>query len=142
MGGVDPSVEEVVVAVWQALNRQEEVYSLLVVPLRSGLLAERDVSNMEAGVLGLFEPGRPWGSLDVWCWPVPGVLRFNNVHLAVNLESHDGVASMGTSSVHDDWVKTVESHDSEIVSRLDGGWVDLDFGGSPSLHVWPCLGLL
>ena len=74
MGGVNPPIKEVVVAIWKALHRQEEVYSFLVVPFGSGFLAERDVSNMETCILRLFDPLGPWSSLDVGSWPVPSIL--------------------------------------------------------------------
>lgn len=74
---------------------------------------------MEVSLLGLSDPVSPFGSLKTVSGPIPGILRLNDVELAIEAKSHDIVSNVGSGSVHDHGVKTVKSHDSEEVTRLN-----------------------
>jgi len=53
---VDPSVQEVVVTVWQTGSLVEEVHSFLVVEVSADVLSQWQVRDVETGVLSLLDP--------------------------------------------------------------------------------------
>ena len=117
--GVDPGVQEVVVAVWEALSLPEELTSCCFVELGSLFIREWHVDHVEITVLSISNPFGEFVSLDAVDWPVPSVLGFDDIETIVKSEGHDTVPGMGSGSIHDHWIKTIKSHDSEIVTRLN-----------------------
>jgi len=82
---------------------------------------------MEVAFFGPCHPLFEWGSLNSVNWPVPSILTLNNVELSVESMGHDSMTGVRSSSIHDQWVKTIESHDSEVVSRFDLRVINLNF---------------
>lgn len=39
------------------------------------------------------------------------------------------MSTMGTSSVHNEWVKPIKSHNQEVITWLDEFWVDVNLVG-------------
>ena len=105
---------------------EEEVIGSLLVELSGRLGAQTVMSDMEGGLLSLLDPVGPEGSLKTVSWPVPGILGLNNVKFAFEAKGDGVVTDSGTSSVHDHRVKTIESQNTEEVTRLDSIWVNLD----------------
>jgi len=150
--GVDPSVQEVVVTVWKAFMGLEPLSGGFNVELGSGSFAKWQPNDIEASILSLLDPGLERSSLDSSSWPIPSVLRLDNVEFVVEPHSHGAVGANGASSPHDHWVKTVESHDEEEVSGFDEALINIHCVGSSlwdsdthasldelkvgSLHVW------
>lgn len=118
---VDPSEEEVVVSIWESFVRFEPGGGISLVELLGGIVTEWEPSDVEASFIGLLEPGLDWCSLDTSGWPVPCVLRFNDVEgfaaiLLVEPHGHDAMSSMTASSPHDHWVKSIWAHDQEEIT--------------------------
>lgn len=51
--------------------------------------------------------------------PVPPVLTLDNAHYSVDLQHHSRVAGVGSGSVLDDLVYSVESGDGQEISGFD-----------------------
>jgi len=104
------------VTVRQALSLEEEVVGLLLVELGTSLVAETMVGDVEVGIFSLLEPVGPLCALKTVSWPIPGVLGLNNIELAIKAESHHVVSNSRASTIHDHWVQTIKSHNSEEVT--------------------------
>lgn len=61
---VDPAVQEVMVAVWEALCLEEEVVCCFLVELSALFSGKRQPCDMEIRVFSLFDPVGPLGPLD------------------------------------------------------------------------------
>ena len=81
---------------------------------------------MESCISCPFNPLFVWVKLNTSSWPVPTRLRLTDIDFSFNSESHSGVSDQASTSVADDWVKTVESGDSKEVSGLDKGLIELN----------------
>jgi len=132
---VDPAVQEVVVTVWETLSLPEEFLGSSLVELCTSISIQRQVRDMEVGILSPLDPLSPRSSLEVNLRPVPSVLTLNDVELAIKAKSHGRVTSMATSTPHNNRVKTIKSHDSKEVTRLDSVWVNLNLFDSSGLKV-------
>ena len=124
--GIDPTVKEVVVTIRESDGVIEEVIGGLLVELGTRLFAQTMPGDMEVSILGPLDPVFPLSSLETMSWPVPGILGFDDVELTIEAEGHGVVTNLGAGTVHDHWVQTIESHDTEEVTRLDKIWVDID----------------
>jgi len=124
-----------VVAVRKTLSLIKEVHSLFVVEIGTDFFTEGQMSNVEACVLSLLDPVSPDGALQVMSGPVPSILRFNNVELAIEAQSHYVMATVSTGTVHDNLVETIESHNAKQVTILNEGRIVVNFGGGTLLQV-------
>lgn len=91
-----------------------KTFSLVEKFLRSGfvefsahLITEGHPSHVEVSILGILDPVSPLSLLKAVGRPVPSVLGFDNVELTVKPHSHDRMARVRTSSIHDDLVETI-----------------------------------
>ena len=82
--------------------------------------------HMEVSMLSVLDPVLPEGSLESVGWPVPSILRLNNVEASVESESHNVVTDTGSSSVHDHRVKTIKTHHRKKVTGLDKVLIDIN----------------
>ena len=71
---------------------------------------------MEASIFSLLDPISPKSALKTGSWPVPGILRLDDVELTVESKSHGRVANVGASTIHDDWIEAIKSHDGDEVT--------------------------
>ena len=126
VSGVNPTVEEVVVAVGKALSFIEEVVGFLLIEFGAGIVVKAVPSDMEVSVLGVLNPVSPLGALETVSGPVPSILRLDNVKLTIEAEGHDVVTNARASAVHDHWVETVKAHDSEEVTGLNEIRIDIN----------------
>ena len=60
----------------------------------------------------------------------------------VDAQRRRGMSRVRASSVHDDWVEAVKTEDCEVVSRLDGVWVNSNLLCLSFFHVSPHSSLL
>jgi len=104
------------VSIWEALCFAEEFKGSCRVVFGSHLVTQRHVNYIEVTVLSILNPLREKGSLNSVSRPVPGILTLNNVKFSINSLGHNGMSRMRSSAVHDHWVKTIESQNSQIVT--------------------------
>lgn len=116
LGSVDPTVQEVVVTIRKTLGFEKEILSFFFIELGSCLSAETVVCDVEVSVICILQPVSPFGSLETVGWPIPGVLRLDDIEFAIKAEGHDVMADLGSSSIHDDLVKAVKAHNTEEVT--------------------------
>ena len=90
--GVDPSEEEVVVAVWETYSLVEEFLCSCLVELMPLGVAEGHPGDVEVGILSLEDPVFPLGALEAVSGPVPGILRLADVKFAVESERNHRVS--------------------------------------------------
>lgn len=92
------------------------------------------------------------GTLNTCSWPVPSILRLNDVEFSVETESLNAVSTMGACAVHDHRVETIKTHNQEKVTTLNViswyvylvNWSLLNFDAHASLneidvgffHIW------
>jgi len=89
---------------------------------------------VEVSIFGLLNPVSPLGLLETVGRPVPGILGFNDIKLTIETQGHDRVSGVRASSVHDDLVETVKTHDGNIVARLDQRRIDVHLLYSTGFH--------
>jgi len=116
-----------VITIWATFSLLEEFNCFLFVELGSDFRLQRQVSDVEVAVLSILEPLRPFSSLDVLFRPIPGILTFDNVEFSIESESHGRVSCVGSRAVHNHRIKTVQSINSNEVSRLYKVRIDFNF---------------
>jgi len=89
LGSVDPGVKEVVVAIWKAFSAPEELTGSSLVELSSLLVRERHVYHVEVTIFSVSNPLRELVSLNSMNWPVPGILRLDNIEAVIKSKCHD-----------------------------------------------------
>ncbi len=119
IGGVDPTVEEVMVSIGKTLSVEEKVIGCLLVKDLARGGAQRMPLDMEIGMLSILDPILPEGSLKTVSGPVPGILRLNNVELAIEAQSHHIVTNARSSTIHNHRVKAIETKHRKEITRLD-----------------------
>jgi len=88
LSSINPSKQKVVIAIRKTLCQEKEVLSFLLVELCSCCGVERKMDYMKVSITSPSYPIRPFVSLDTVYWPVPSVLRFNNVKFSFESKSH------------------------------------------------------
>ena len=81
---------------------------------------------MEISMLSILDPILPEGSLEAMSWPVPGILRLNNVELTIEAQSHHIVANARSSTIHDHRVKAIKTQNGKEITRLDQVLIDVN----------------
>jgi len=133
---IDPAIKEVIVTIWHTFSLLEEFSSSFNIKFSSYIISHSVPCDMETSVFGLLDPVSPFSSLKVWSRPIPSILWLNNVELVIlHSHGHDIVSNSSTSSIHDDLIKTIKSHDSKEISRLDEVRVNLNFLSFSWLHI-------
>jgi len=123
------------VSIGQSFCHEKELLSCFLVELFSDLWLEWNPRNVEACFFSLPDPVGPLGSLQTFSWPIPSILRLNNVELTIETKSHGRMTNMRASSIHDNRVKSIQAEDCYEVTRLDQIWVDLNFLSGSLLKV-------
>jgi len=91
VGGVDPAIDEVVIAVGEPLSLREQFLSTGIVEFGSDLFLEREPDNVEVSSLGLLDPCSERSSVDSKVRPVLVSLGFNDVKTVVEVKCHGTV---------------------------------------------------
>jgi hypothetical protein len=87
-GGIDPSEEEVVVAIWEALSLKEEFLGSCLIEEGACFGAQGHVGYVEVSVLGPLDPVGPLVALDSMVGPVPAILRLDEPQFTVKSKCH------------------------------------------------------
>ena len=116
VGSVNPAVEEIVVSVGKSLGFEEPLLGCLLVKNGSSFGVKRIPSNVETSLFSLFDPIGPFCALNAMCGPVPTILALANVKLAVKTQRHYRMTNVRSSSIHNNGVKSIETHDREEIS--------------------------
>jgi hypothetical protein len=87
-GGIDPSEEEVVVAIGEALSLKEEFLSSCLIEEGACLGAQGHVGDVEVSVLGPLDPVGPLVALNSMVGPVPAILRLDEPQFTIKSEGH------------------------------------------------------
>lgn len=66
----------------------KELVGGLLVEFGSLIFSQTMVSHVEGGIFSLLDPVSPLGPLEAMSWPIPCVLRLNNVKFTIKAESH------------------------------------------------------
>jgi len=89
---------------------------------------------MEVSVLSLSNPVSPLGPLETVGRPVPSILRFDDVEFSIKSKGHDRVSRVGSSAIHDNLVQSIQTHDSDVITRLDQRGVNVNLLYGSHLH--------
>lgn len=101
---VDPTEEEVVVAVGNVFNSFEPFESSGIVEFLADFLSQGQQGNVEASIQGVLLPVTPLVSLDVLLRPVPSILTLHGVFLAIDFQNSHGMTTTSTSSPLNDLI--------------------------------------
>jgi len=123
---VDPSEHEVVVAIRSTFELQERVVSGSGVELSSILRLKWEPGDHEVSISSPLHPLLVGVDLNVDSGPVPSSLGLNNEGFTVDLEDHDTMSNVTSSTPFDDLIKTIESSNGQEVSRLEEGFIELN----------------
>lgn len=107
------------IAVRKSFSFVKESLSSCFVEFSAVFITEGHPSNMEVGILSLFNPISPFSLLETMSRPIPSILRLYDIKLTIETKSHNRVSRMRTSSVHNDLVKSIKTHNSDVITRLD-----------------------
>jgi hypothetical protein len=125
-GGIEPSPEEIVIAIRNTFDGSEEFYSSIIVPFGLDFGFQGKPSNMETSISSPFNPLLIGVQLDTSSGPVPTGLGFGNVEFTVNTDSHSTMADVTATSVTNDGIKTIESNNGQEITGVDEGFIEFD----------------
>jgi hypothetical protein len=77
------------VSVWETFGLEEEIFSFLLVEFSSHFFVKWHMNDVEVTVFSESQPCFEWSSLNSVGWPVPGILRFNDIKFSIESHSHD-----------------------------------------------------
>jgi hypothetical protein len=126
VSGIEPSPEEVVIAIRMSFNSLEEFDGSIIVEFLGDFGLQREPSDMETSISGPFNPLLVGVHLDTSSGPVPTGLGFSNVEFSIDTESHGTVTNVTSRTVADNGIKTIESDNGQEITRVDEGFIEFN----------------
>lgn len=105
----------------------EKLLSCSFIENCSFFITQRHINHVKLCYFSIFDPLTPSISLNSFYGPIPSILTFDNIKLAIKSQSHDSMTTVWTCSEHNNLVKTIHSHYCEKITRLNCAFIYFNF---------------
>ena len=114
------------VTVGSAFKLQERLVSSGGIKLSGIFRLKWEPGDHEVSISSPLHPLLVRVDLNVDSGPVPGSLGFNNESFTVDLEDHDTMSDVTSSTPFDNLIKTIESGDGQEISGVQEGFIEFN----------------